>query len=444
MTLHIGSVRSAVYLWMNGAVVGYGEGSKLPTEFDVTGSVRFGGAENEIILEVLRFSSGSFLEDQDMWDISGVERDVFLLSRPAAQIWDWWADASLGRPSYRNGVLNVTAVIGGAGVASLGLRIALHDANGRVVLRDTVAVPPPPPPRCHRVPGEVDFTYGDIPEGSFATTSFSECERRCLARADCHHISMVFGKCWMKDNNDGQRNFPHATSAICNKNGTRVVSTRLTLEGALPWTAETPNLYVLVVSLTANDDVLEAMRHSIGFRTVEIINSQLCINGKPIVIKGVNRHEHDFHTGHIVSESSMRRDVKLMKHLNMNAVRTAHYPNHPAFYDICDELGMYVFDEANVETHGAGWMRDHKIAGDQLWAGAHVNRVRRMIARDRTHPSIIVWSIGNEVRGLPLRACVLVSGSLWVVRATQAARPSGSPADSRLLASRLARDPTSS
>ena len=157
-------------------------------------------------------------------------------------------------------------------------------------------------------------------------------------------------------------------------------------------------MYTLLLSLKDGDGkVVEVRRQRVGFRSVEIKGGQLLVNGKPILLKGVNRHEHDPATGHAVSFESMVRDIELMKRFNINAVRTSHYPNDPRWYSLCDEYGLYVIDEANIESHGYGWGPDsNEIAKDPKWVKAHVDRVERMVERDKNHPSVILWSLGNE------------------------------------------------
>jgi len=176
---------------------------------------------------------------------------------------------------------------------------------------------------------------------------------------------------------------------------------KITIKGKIKnpkkWSTETPNLYTLVLSLIdENNHVLEYESAKFGFRAVEIINKQLCINGKPIMIKGVNRHEHDPVTGHTVSRKSMIKDIMLMKQNNINTVRTSHYPNVPLWYELCDEYGMYVIDEANIESHGMGYKPNETLANKLEWGESHLDRIKRMVERDKNHPSIIVWSMGNE------------------------------------------------
>ncbi|ARN56936.1 glycoside hydrolase family 2 TIM barrel-domain containing protein [Sedimentisphaera salicampi] len=179
------------------------------------------------------------------------------------------------------------------------------------------------------------------------------------------------------------------------KNGTSFNFTG-ELENPKKWTAETPNLYNLIIELEdEKGEVLQAVRCNVGFREIEIKGGQLCVNGQPIYVKGVNRHEHDPHTGHYVSEESMIQDIKLMKQYNINTVRTSHYPNCPQWYDLCDKYGLYVIDEANIESHGMHYGKD-SLAKDPSWGPAHMDRIKSMLERTKNHPSVIIWSMGNE------------------------------------------------
>ena len=173
---------------------------------------------------------------------------------------------------------------------------------------------------------------------------------------------------------------------------------RLPLDRVEPWSAEKPTLYTVLLSVhDADDALLEAVPLQVGFKRVEIRDSILLVNGKAVVLKGVNRHEHDPDTGHVVTREGMLRDIALMKQHNINAVRTSHYPNVPEWYRLCDEHGLYVMDEANIETHGFGRHdADHRLVHHPDWKDAHVDRVLRMMERDKNHPSIIMWSLGNE------------------------------------------------
>jgi beta-galactosidase len=323
--IHFGAVKSAFYIWINGRYTGYSEDSKTPAEWNVTRFLKPG--ENIVALEVLRWSDGSYLECQDFFRLSGIERDVYLAVRPKLHIRDFRADAGLDA-RYLDGALNVTVDIQNAAAGFKGGRAAveikLFDAAGRMVLAKSAA--------------PLDMN----------------------GRADAAAV----------------------------------------LEAELPapkrWTAETPDLYSLVLTLKDGAGrILETTGCKIGFRKVEIKGGRLLINGVPIYLKGVNRHEHDPLTAHVISEASMRQDLTLMKKFNINAVRTCHYPNDPRWYELCDEFGIYLVDEANIESHGMGY-GEKSLAKNPDWGPAHLDRTIRMVERDKNHPSVIIWSLGNE------------------------------------------------
>ena len=326
MFLHFGAVKSAMYLWVNGEKVGYSQGAKLPAEFNITQYVRPG--ENSLAVEVYRWSDGSYLECQDFWRISGIERDVFLWSAPAIHVRDYFVKAGLDE-AYRNGRLDINASVINYGVLE-GMPVGLH---------------------AHLV---------DPRSGATVVERRSE---------------LAIGK-------------PGEEVAL---------DMQFELGPIRPWTAETPDLYDLFLTLTDPDGrTLEVLSQRVGFRTVEISGGLLRVNGVPITIKGVNRHEHDPFTGHVVTRERMRQDLLLMKEANMNAVRTSHYPADPYFYDLADEFGLYIVDEANIESHGMGYEPDVTLGNDPLWEKAHLERLVRMVERDKNHPSVIIWSMGNE------------------------------------------------
>ena len=325
--LHFGSVKSAMYLWINGKSVGYSQGSKTPAEFNITKFLRKG--ENSLSLEVYRYSDGAYLEDQDYWKISGIERDVYLFSTPSVHIRDFFALPDLD-DDYRNAQLRVTVRIQNHLSPNTGdyrIRLDLLDAENRAVL--------------------------DSP---------------------------------------AQKNFQ------THEQNESTITFALDVEDPKKWTAETPHLYSLLLSLKdASDETTEVVSCKIGFRKVEIEDGQLLINGVPIYIKGVNRHEHDPVTGRYVREDSMIKDIQLMKKFNINAVRTSHYPNTPRWYELCDEYGLYVVDEANIESHGVEPYDPDKTLTDKLeWQKAYLDRTIRMVERDKNHACIITWSLGNE------------------------------------------------
>ncbi len=325
--LRFDGVYSAFFVWVNGDFSGYSEGSRTPAEFRITDALHSGA--NTLAVQVFRWSDGSYLESQDFWRISGIDREVSLLARPRTFLRDFSVRADLA-DGHRRGVfqLDVALAHRGPGAASgeHTLAVELFDPEGSPVWTEprtaSLAVP---------TGGEVSAAVAEPP-------------------------------------------FPVA-----------------------PWTAETPNLYRLVLTLRGPAGaVREAVSTRIGFRRVETRNGRLLLNGQPIVLRGVNRHEHDPEHGHVVSEASLLEDIRLMKQLNINAVRTAHYPNLPRFTELTDEYGLYVVDEANLESHGMGFLPEVTLAGRAEWRAAHLDRIRRMVLRDRNHPSVIGWSLGNE------------------------------------------------
>jgi beta-galactosidase len=326
--LHFGSIRSAMYVWVNGQKVGYSEGSKVPAEFDVTRYVHPGDG-NLLAVEMYRWSDGSYLEDQDFWRLSGIERAVYLLATPKVHLRDFSVTASLDS-AYRDGMLGVTVRLknyGASAIAAWSVTVDLLDSAGRSALPTGPLVAPAAAPADSEV--GLDF--------------------------------------------------------------------RQRVPAPLPWTAETPNLYTLLVTLAnQRDSTIEALSWPVGFRNVEIKDGHLLVNGVPIVIKGVDRHEHDPVSGHVVSRDLMRRDIELMKEFNINAVRTSHYPNHPYWYRLADEYGLYIIDEANIESHGMGYDLAVTLGNNPAWKAAHLDRTMRMVERDKNHPSIIIWSLGNE------------------------------------------------
>jgi beta-galactosidase len=325
IVLHFGGVNSAAYYWLNGIKLGYSEDSKTPVEFDVTPHLKPG--ENTIALEVYRWSDGSYLEDQDFFRLSGIERDVYLYAMPKVHIADYFVQTDLVN-QYADGILFVS----------------------------------------------VDLE-NDIPG-----LKSGDCAVQ-LKLSDKSHAVVAAGK----------------QKAVISLKPSTQIHFRIPVKSPLKWTAETPELYDLLLTLNnKNGKEMEAISARIGFRKIEILKGQLCINGRPIYIKGVNRHEHDEYNGHVISEAGMLKDIELLKQFNLNAVRTCHYPNCPRWYELCDEFGLYLIDEANIESHGMGYDPDKTLGNNPLWLEAHMDRTKRMVERDKNHPSIIIWSLGNE------------------------------------------------
>ncbi|MBF9000944.1 beta-galactosidase [Vibrio nitrifigilis] len=319
-------VNSAFHLWCNGHWVGYSQDSRLPAEFDISPHAVAG--TNRLTVMVLRWSDGSYLEDQDMWWLSGIFRDVFIYRKPVVGIADVFIRPELDA-CYLHGSLSVTTKLTQAS-SDHQVFVALYDQQGQPV----------------PVQGET----------CLHTNTFEVDEKGGWSDRTEHELKVVC---------------PYH------------------------WTAETPNLYRCVITLLdAQGKVVECEAYQIGFRHIEIDDGLLKVNGQPLLIRGVNRHEHHPTTGHAVDEETMIQDIVLMKQHNFNAVRTAHYPNHPRWYELCDEYGLYVVDEANIETHGQFPMC--RLSEDTQWTNAYMQRMQGMVERDKNHPSIIIWSLGNE------------------------------------------------
>ncbi|MBR8534265.1 DUF4981 domain-containing protein [Carboxylicivirga sediminis] len=327
--IHLGAVKSAMYLWVNGQKVGYSQGSKLPAEFEITNYIKEG--TNDLALEVYRWSDGSYLECQDFWRLSGIERDVYLY------------------------------------------------ATNDVRMRDI------------RFNSELDSAYKDA-------TFDVEVELSARQSAGAYNVEVVL--------KDGNKILFTGKQQVQVADKQAAIKVKGKVSNPLKWTAETPYLYDLQVALKdANNLTIEATAIKVGFRKVEIRGGQLLVNGKAVYLKGVNRHEHDEFNGHVVSRESMIQDIRLMKEHNINAVRTCHYPNDPLWYQLCDQYGLYLVDEANIESHGMGY-GERSLAKDTVWKAAHIDRVQRMVQRDKNHPSVIIWSLGNEAGdGVNFEAC---------------------------------------
>ncbi|AEJ43058.1 glycoside hydrolase family 2 TIM barrel-domain containing protein [Alicyclobacillus acidocaldarius] len=305
-------------VYVNGHDVGFGYGSRLPSEFDITNIVHVG--ENVIAVVVCQWSAQSYLEDQDMWWLSGIFRDVYILKRPSTYLADVRVTALLGTDGL-TGHLQVEVELGGVGSANeiVPLRLKLMDSDGN-----------------HKMLEQTSFCDG-------------------------------------------------------------VATYETEISNVRAWTAETPNLYTLLVSINSDTSCAEHVALQVGFRRVEIEDGQLKVNGVPIILKGVNRHEHDARLGRALTLDVMVRDIQMMKQHNINAVRTSHYPHHPMFYDLCDRYGLYVLDEVDLECHGFVLTKNwDRLSDDPELENAYVERLERMIRRDRNHACVIMWSLGNE------------------------------------------------
>ncbi len=332
VTLRFEGVDSAFHAWVNGKFVGFSKGSRLPAEFDITDCLRQG--KNVLAVRVYKWSDGTYCEDQDMWYLSGIFRDVLLLAQPQVHIGDIKAVTDLDK-DYRDAKLNLQVKIANAGksVGRTSLETLLLDAEGRRVA------------------------------GAFQQVSLRP----------------------------GGNDFKYSLEVACPQK----------------WTAETPYLYTLLLTLKGRmGETLEAVPLRIGFRKIEIKNAIFLVNGVPIKIKGVNRHEIDPDLGRALDLASMVKDITMMKQYNINGVRTSHYPDDPRWYDLCDQYGIYLIDECDLETHGfshfhytkpngkPGWKGNP--AEEPAWKAACVDRMERTVQRDKNRPSVIMWSLGNE------------------------------------------------
>ncbi len=323
--LNFDGVCSAFYVWVNGQLVGFSKCSHMPAEFDITDQVRSG--ENLLAVQVFQWSDGSYLEDQDMWRLNGIFREVSLLSKPPVHIRDVTVRTRFDE-HYRDAVLDATA--------------SLRNCTSALASGFSVSL---------RLCGENGHTV-----------------------AEGHSDAPVVGP---------------------GEEGNLSIEVPVSAPGK--WSAEEPNLYTLVLSLLGPDgSVTEVQRIAVGFRQIERKGVQVLLNGVPLEIRGVNRHDTHPDLGYAVSLESMLRDITLMKQHNINAVRTSHYPNDRRWLDLCDRYGLYVIDEADLETHGFGYEDPNIPARRPEWREAFVDRARRMVERDKNHPSIIIWSLGNE------------------------------------------------
>ena len=345
--LRFEGVMSAFYVWINGQLVGYSQGSMEPSEFNVTPYIKKGelatphsdqGSENQIAIEVYKYSDGSYLEDQDFWRFGGIHRDVLLYHTPDVRLRDVAVRTSPA-PSQ-----------GGEWCLSLNPQFSVY--NGET--------------------GEGYRLVATLMDGRRSMGSDSVSASEVL---DLQHKAARMNE-WYSQR--GYRKFKRMEMQVSNPK---------------LWSCEHPNLYTLLLELKApNGKTVERVTQQVGFRQINIKGGQLLINGEPIKIRGVNRHEHDPYRARVMTEELMLKDLQLMKAANINAVRLAHYPNCPRWYELCDSMGMYLMDEADCETHGLRGT----LASTPDWHDAFMDRIVRMAERDKNHPSIIFWSLGNE------------------------------------------------
>ena len=327
--LSIDGAKSGVYVYVNGKEVGYSEDAKSTAEFKLNKYLKAG--KNSLVLKIFRWSTGAYLECQDFWRISGIERDVFLFAQPKTHIRDFQVVSTLD-DTYQNGIFKLaTAVTTSSNQKNVSLSYELLDAQGNVAAQGTQS--------------------GD-------------------------KLNQIF-----------EAELPNVKT----------------------WTSEHPNLYQLLITLKEGDKVTEVVPYKVGFRRYEIKEiaekgkkgrPYVCffVNGQPIKLKGVNIHEHNPATGHYMTEELMRKDFELMKQHNINTVRLCHYPQSNLFYDLCNEFGIYVYDEANIESHGMYYnlSKGGTLGNNPEWLKPHMDRTINMYERNKNHPSIAIWSLGNE------------------------------------------------
>jgi len=335
--IHFDGVDSAFYLWCNGVRVGFSKDSRTPAEFELTDFLHAG--TNQLAVEVYRYSDGSYLEDQDMWRMSGIYRGVYLYSTAAARIRDFTVRTDLDS-NYCDATLQIKPELSAKNLSLTNwtVRAQLFDAEKNPLLKKELS--------------------HDAAEILNPDLSAKILDARMPQR--------------------GEPKFAWLETKIKNP---------------AKWTAETPNLYTLVLTLNdENGKIIEAVSSKVGFRKIEIRNGVFLVNGQPVKLRGVNRHEMDPDTGHQMTLKRLYQDAMQMKSANINAVRTSHYPDDPRWLDICDQIGIYVLEEANICTHGTRGF----LANDPAWIGAFLDRAQRMAIRDKNHPSIIAWSMANE------------------------------------------------
>lgn len=306
-------VETAIYVWLNGEFVGYSEDSFTPSEFNITPYLK--EKNNKLAVEVYRYSTASWLEDQDFWRFSGIFRDVYLYAVPEIHVRDMKVIADY---DYENGNGILATELDIIGDSDYEIKLTLTDKNGIKVY-----------------------------EGNTANVSAS-------------------------------------------------------IPDIMPWSAEQPNLYTITAEISSDSEIIETAETKIGFRTFELKDGIMCLNGKRIVFKGINRHEWNAEGGRVVTEDDMLWDIRFMKQNNINAVRTCHYPNNSLWYQLCDEYGIYLIAETNLESHGT-WQKmgacEPSInvpASLPEWKEACLDRARSMYERDKNHASVLIWSCGNE------------------------------------------------
>ena len=317
--LHFGAAKSALEIYVNGEFVGYSQGSMTPHEFNVTKVLKPG--ENVITAKLYRYSDGSYLEDQDMWWLCGIYREVYLFAEPKLCLRDFYFKTDFD-DSYTDSNVTLNMYINN-----------YNNIRGKMTASAKL----------------IDSNNGEILLGTKETEL---------------------------------------------SGGNEAVTFTETVKAPEKWSAETPNLYTLVMTIELDGKIICVKTYKVGFKKVEIKGEKIYYNGMPLMIKGVNRHDFDCDNGWAVPREIYTQDLDIMKQNNINSIRTSHYPDDPYFYDMCNKYGFYVMDECEVETHG---VRRKGVPGSNpVWTGAVVDRMQRMVLRDRNNPCVFMWSLGNE------------------------------------------------
>jgi beta-galactosidase len=341
VSLHFGGVSSAFQVWINGDFLGYGQDSFNSSEFNITPYLKKG--ENILSVRVFRYSDGSYLEDQDHWRLSGIQREVFIMAEPKLHIQDFFYQTKLDK-QYKDAVFQLRPRIKnltGDTIKNQMVEVQLYDAQNKPLFEKALNR------KAADIISEISPRLDKVRFGFFQET----------------------------------------------------------IKNPLKWSSEIPNLYTLVMTLKNSDgSISEVKSCKLGFRSIEFSkeNSKMLINGKETYVYGVNHHGHHPVRGEAVNHQDLEEDVKLMKKFNFNFVRTSHFPDDPYFYELCDKYGLMVMDEANLETHGLGGF----LSNDQQWTHAYLERMTRMVERDKNHPSIVMWSLGNEAGKGPNHAAM--------------------------------------
>lgn len=391
-------------LWINGLEAGMSKGSHMLAEFDITDYVTAG--ENSVVAQVYQWSDASYLEDQDMWRFSGIFRDVYLTSHPTSQIADVHFNTFLEN-DYRDGKLEVTVRVRRAdhtrrsvpqpvatnliGLGDAFVERGLITPEQLMQARAAQRVQPADLPVIIR-----DMGYATDAAIAAAMSEISRSGSEPVAGTGPVSVTAT-ATLYRYESQEPVASLTLGAAELSEGETVPIAGTVFVPDVTL-WTAETPSLYRLLVTLTdANGDVVDVAKWEVGFREVKIDAGRLLVNGRPVLLRGVNRHDTDPDRGHAMTREDLERDLWTMKRHNINTTRTSHYPPDAYWLELCDRYGMYVIDEADLETHGFGETGNiSEISDDPAWEDAYVDRAERMVHRDKNHASVIIWSLGNE------------------------------------------------